>query len=209
VPSDADRLSAELAALEDELERARERLRHGEEQLASLEELRAAAAGSVNLARRAIDEIEERADERRRVLAEIAALEEERRAFAGVVAERDAAGTQLAATANRLLAELDVLVAAREAVVEAQRAALRRGRTVEEFRVPDEAGEVHAAWSSLVARVREAIEQTLEDELVTAAARSVMGADIKNLPVHLQAAARARRTLLRRDAAARRDNPDA
>jgi SMC interacting uncharacterized protein involved in chromosome segregation len=181
------------------LESTRQGLQEREEQLASLEELRGQAAGAVTLARRALEDIEARAEEQRQVLVELERLEEEQRAFAAVVAERDVAGVGFAASADRLLADMEALEAARSALANAQRTALERSRNLDDFVIPDEPEIVQSAWSRLTERVGSGLQEALDDELMTAAARSPMGTDIEKLPAHLQAAARERRSALRRE----------
>jgi SMC interacting uncharacterized protein involved in chromosome segregation len=207
VASDIERLRSDLRALEEELERSRERLREGQEQLASLEELRGQAAGAVALARRSIEDIEGRAVEQQQALAELERLEEEQAAFAALIGQRDAAAASFAASADRALADLDALDSVRSLLGDSQRAAVQRGRRVENFMIPDEPEHVQTAWSRLTERIGSGLQQALDDELIAAAARSPMGAEIKNLPEHLQAAARERRFALRREIKLRRSRP--
>jgi hypothetical protein len=100
-------------ALEAELERADARLRKSEGEVEELERLKAEAAGSALVARRAIDELEQRLTEQRESLAELTRLEEARRILDELAAERDSVTLRVAATIDSVLVQLDELERAR------------------------------------------------------------------------------------------------
>jgi hypothetical protein len=194
-PPDAQQRVAQVGAIEAELGRARERLSEGEEKLDTLEQEKAETLGVVSIARRALSDLEQRLAEERQALAK-AEREEARRRLEATVAERDAVARRLAGTADRLLAELDELDAARAAVAAA-------GRPVP-LEPPSEPAELAEAWDRMLARLQSDVGRNLEEELLEAAARSPMGFAIKDLPPHLRPAAQERRRALMKASAARR-----
>jgi DNA repair exonuclease SbcCD ATPase subunit len=195
MPPDAAHLVADLAALEEELARAQSRLHAGQQEIEELEKRKAETQGSVILAERAISDLERRLAEQREVLARRQRLEEARDRLAQAIADRDAAATRLAATAEALMVQLDELSALGDTVTTAQQAVQAAGdrRTLE---LPGEPAELRDAWNRLIERIRTQLGSQLEHELLEAAARSPFGNAIRDLPAHLRAAARERRAAL-------------
>src|SRR4029079_1047132 len=103
MPPDATHLIAALAALEDELARAQSRLHAGQQEIEDLEKRKAETEGTVVLAQRAISDLERRLGEPRERLARQQRLDEARDRLGQAVADRDAAATRLAATAETLI----------------------------------------------------------------------------------------------------------
>jgi chromosome segregation ATPase len=204
MPPDATQLIADLSALEEELARAQSRLHSGQQEIEELEKRKAETEGTVVLARRAISDLERRLAEQREVLARQQRLEEARDRLAQAVADRDAAATRLAATAETLLVQLDELSSMGEAMTTARQAVHAAGdrRTIE---LPREPAELREAWGRLIERIRADLGNQLEQELLEAAARSPFGNAIRDLPAHLRAAARERRAALHNQAVSQAD----
>jgi chromosome segregation ATPase len=207
MPPDATHLIAALAALEDELARAQSRLHAGQQEIEDLEKRKAETEGTVVLARRAISDLERRLAEQREVLARQQRLDEARDRLGQAVADRDAAATRLAATAETLIAQLDELSSMKETVTTARQAVHAAGerRTID---LPREPAELREAWDRLIERIRTDLGNQLEHELLDAAARSPFGNAIRDLPAHLRAAARERRAALHHQSASQPDATD-
>jgi chromosome segregation ATPase len=207
MPPDATHLIAALAALEDELARAQSRLHAGQQEIEDLEKRKAETEGTVVLAQRAISDLERRLAEQREVLARQQRLDEARDRLGQAVADRDAAATRLAATAETLIAQLDELSSMKETVTTARQAVHAAGerRTID---LPREPAELREAWDRLIERVRTDLGNQLEHELLDAAARSPFGNAIRDLPAHLRAAARERRAALHHQSASQPDATD-
>jgi hypothetical protein len=201
-PPDAQQLLARVATIEEELERARERLIEGEEKLDILEQEKQETLGVLTIARRALTDLEQRLAEQRHALAE-AEREEAHRRLEKTISDRDSVALRLAETADRVLSNLDELEAARAAVAAAHRPILDDRGARGPVEVPPEPAELAESWDRLVARLRSEIGRNLEEELLEAAARSPMGFAIKDLPTHLRAAAQERRRELMKAAAHR------
>ncbi|HEX3225218.1 MAG TPA: hypothetical protein VHQ89_03905 [Gaiellaceae bacterium] len=207
MPPDATHLIAALAALEDELARAQSRLHAGQQEIEDLEKRKAETEGTVVLAQRAISDLERRLAEQREVLARQQRLDEARDRLGQAVADRDAAATRLAATAETLIAQLDELSSMKETVTTARQAVHAAGerRTID---LPREPAELREAWDRLIERIRTDLGNQLEHELLDAAARSPFGNAIRDLPAHLRAAARERRAALHHQSASQPDATD-
>jgi hypothetical protein len=159
------------------------------------------------LAQRAISDLERRLAEQREVLARQQRLDEARDRLGQAVADRDAAATRLAATAETLIAQLDELSSMKETVTTARQAVHAAGerRTID---LPREPAELREAWDRLIERIRTDLGNQLEHELLDAAARSPFGNAIRDLPAHLRAAARERRAALHHQSASQPDATD-
>jgi chromosome segregation ATPase len=207
ISADTEQLRANLAALEQELERSHARLREGHEAIADLERRQAEAAGSVAVAERAINEIEQRLVEQREALARLERVNVARRQLAVRIGERDAAASDVADTVDELLTQLEKLAAARETVT-AARADFRAlaGRSGLDD-VPPEPAALRESWERLIEHIRTELGAELENDLVEAAARSPLGTAIDDLPVHLRALATERRTALLKRHTTREDEP--
>lgn len=196
-----------MAALEQELERSHARLREGQEAIADLERRKAEAAGSVAVAERAINELQQRLVEQREALARFERLNEAHRQLDIRIGERDTAAGEVADTVAQLLAQLDDLAAARETVAVARNAVrVLAGRGgVDE--APPEPAALRENWERLIERIRSEIGTELETDLVEAAARSPLGVAIDDLPAHLRALATERRRALLKGHMSREDEP--
>jgi colicin import membrane protein len=195
----------ELAALEQELERARRAAEEHHAALSALDEQRLEREGRLALALRAEQDVERRLEEKRAELARAeaeAALEALKRALA----DRDVAAEAFASAARSVMLRLQAFDAAQESAENASQAFLRRGpaearaEAAELSRNARAQPEVFAeALSMLIETVRQRADHDLERDLVEAAARSPFGNDISTLPKHLQELARARRVAIARE----------
>ena len=154
------------------------------------------AAGSIVVAQRAIDELEQRLLEQREVLAHTEQVNEAKRRLAARVGERDAAAGEVAHTIAQLLSNLDELAAARDAVTAASEAVRDVSGRGELRDAPPEPDAFRGSWERLVERIRSDLGEELENDLVEAAARSPEGYAIKDLPAHLRVLATERRRAL-------------
>jgi hypothetical protein len=193
--SDKQKLAADLFALEEERERLRARMDSAEEMLKALDQQKVEADGTVMNARRALGDLEERFTEIRQALAE-AEREEARRTLEAALAERDAAAMQLAETVEQTLDDLNSLDAARAAAGAIHQAFVSGPGRKQPTKLPPEPVALAESWDRLVARIRTDFDQSLEEELLEAAARSPLAHAIDDLPAHLRAAARERRRSL-------------
>jgi hypothetical protein len=193
--SDKQKLASDLSDLEEERERLRARVASAEEMLKALDQRKAEAAGTVTNTRRALGDLEERFTEIREALAE-AEREEARRTLETALAERDAAAMQLAETVEQTLDDLSSLDAARAAAAAIHQAFVSGPGRTQPTELPSEPVALAESWDRLVARIRTELDQSLEEELLEAAARSPLAHAINDLPAHLRAAARERRRSL-------------
>lgn len=201
--SDTDQLRVALAALEEDLQRARARLDQAHEQIADLDRRKSEAADVASLAERAISELEGRVTAQREALAHSRRVEEKRNELAARLAERDAAANEAASAVDVLLGRLDELAARREAVAAAGEAV--RALSGERAEMPPEPSALLEQWERLTERVSTQLGRELETQLIEAAARSPLGNAIEDLPAHLRILATERRRALIRESSRRRD----
>jgi chromosome segregation ATPase len=187
-------IELQLEALRRDLDEARARADQHQGTLSELDERRAETADRLELSLRQVEEF--RAELERKEIE----LEEarERAAIAEIeeaAGHRDEAARKVAAAITTVIEGLDELDGLRDE--------LERLRSTHESAgifvgVEAEPGELGEAIERLVTVVRGLLDETLEDELLEAAARSSRPRAIEELPVHLQEAARARRRRLAR-----------
>jgi len=195
----------ELAALEQESQRARQAAEENRAALNALDEQRREREGRLALALRAQQDFERRLEEKRAELARAeaeAALE----ALTKAVRDRELSAEAFASAAQSVINRLQDFDAAQEGVEEARQAILLRGpaeaRAVA-AELPDdldaEPGVFAEALRTLTEIVSQRADRDLERDLVEAAARSPMGHDISRLPGHLQGLARERYAAIGRE----------
>jgi chromosome segregation ATPase len=166
-------------------------LRQSEQRLAEVENEQQELAGAAQLARRAIADLDARAEQLKEEL-RTAVVDEARAAAADALRTRQAAAEQAAEAARALRAAYDRLQQARRAVDDAHAAlrdlGIRREASSEPERTPfdDE-------WQSLAPLVESELNTRLQAQIVAAAAASNNPLEIDALPEHLQVLARARR----------------
>ncbi|MDX6505812.1 MAG: hypothetical protein QOG06_456 [Gaiellaceae bacterium] len=189
----------EIAALEHELQRARQTAEKNHAALSALDEQRREREGRLAVALRAQHDFEQRLEEKRIELARAeaeAALAVVRQALE----DRDAAADAFASAVQLVALRLQGFDAAQETAQNAWQALLS-SRTVElpalVSELPDEDPHqqpeiVTQALGTLTELVKQRVDQELERDLIEAAARSPLGNDIANLPEHLRELARAR-----------------
>jgi uncharacterized coiled-coil DUF342 family protein len=110
------------------------------------------------------------------------------------VRAREEAAARLAEAVNNVLAELgayDQVTRALQQLIDDMPGAPRNGLVAPDLNEEPEV--LWEPWESLVAAVKLRINEQFETELVEAAATSVMGKAIEDLPEHLQELAHARR----------------
>jgi chromosome segregation ATPase len=185
-------LELQLEALRRDLSQARERASQHEGMLSELDERRAETADRLEIALRQVDEFR---DELERKETE---LEEARREAALAEIEeaaerRDEAARKVAAAITTVIEGLDELDGLRDDLARVRSTHASDGHLVD---VADEPAEFGEAIERLVSLVRGMLDETLEDELLEAAARSSRPRAIDELPPHLQEAARLRRRRL-------------
>jgi chromosome segregation ATPase len=202
----SDDARKELAALERELERARQAAEKNQAALSALDEQRREREGRLTVALRAQQDFERRLEEKRVELAR-AEAEAAVASFREALADRDAAAEAFASAARSAILLLQELDAAQEAAGVAWDGLVERGAAKlvaaadglprEDPRVAPAA--VAEALAMLTDLVRQRADLELESDLVEAAARSPLGNEIANLPKHLQDLARARFFALARE----------
>jgi regulator of replication initiation timing len=166
--------SAAFAALEAQLSELKERLSSTQGNLAGYE---------ARLAEKQTELAQAKRDEAAKVYEE-------------TVRAREEAAARVAQAANNVLSELDAYEQATRTFQELIDDMRGAGAPGNGFVAPDlsEAPEVFGEpWESLVAAVKLRINEQFENELVEAAASSLMGKAIDELPEHLQELARTRR----------------
>jgi chromosome segregation ATPase len=203
--TETEKTKNELAALEQEFQRARQAAEESQAELSALDEQRREREDRLALALRAQQDFERRLGEKRAELARAeakAVLE----ALKKVLRDRDVSAEAFAAAAQSVITRLQEFDTAQEAVEQARRAILLRGpaeaRAVA-AELPDDLDAepvVFAeALTTLTENVAERADHNLERDLVEAAARSPMGHDIPRLPTHLQGLARERYAAIGRE----------
>jgi len=200
-----EQLRATLGSLEEELRRAQTRLHQAHEEIEDLDRRKAAAAGTVSLAERAISDLETRLVEQREVFAKLQRLEEMRNELAARTAERDAAATEVATATEALLMRLDELAEKRKTLAAARKALRSAGSPVAAQDVGPEPPALRDQWERLLERIRADLDHELENDLVEAAARSPLGHAIQDLPAHLRILATERRRTLIEESSQRRN----
>jgi chromosome segregation ATPase len=185
-------LELQLEALRRDLDEARARADQHEGMLSELDERRAETADRLELSLRQVEQFKVELERKE------AELEEARRQAALAEVEeaarrRDEAAHKVAAAITTVIEGLDELDSLREELQRVRSTHASDGLLVE---VDDEPAEFGDAIDRLVALVRGLLDETLEDELLDAAARSSRPRAIDELPKHLQEAARARRRQL-------------
>lgn len=201
----------ELAALEQELERATQAAEEIHAALSELDEERREREGRLALALRAQQDFEQRLEEKRVELARIeaeAALERLERALGA----RDVAAEGFASAVRAVMTRLQDFEAAQDDAENAWQAVLlSRGPANERAAGAELQGDLKAqpgvfteALTMLTELVSQRADLDLERDLVEAAARSPSGKDISTLPTHLQGLARSRRFAIARDMQQRR-----
>jgi tetratricopeptide (TPR) repeat protein len=188
----------ELAALEQELQRARQAAEEDQAALSALDEQRSERESHLALALRAQQDFERRLEEKRAELARAeaeAALE----VLKKELRDRDVAAEAFASAAQSVITRLQDFDTAQEGVEKARQLIPLRGPAeagAAAAELPDDLdaqpGVFAEALTTLVEIVRQRADRDLERDLVEAAARSPMGHDISRLPAHLQGLARAR-----------------
>ncbi len=193
-----DDAKREIAALEHELQRARQAAEKNHAALSALDEQRREREGRLAVALRAQHDFEQRLEEKRIELARAeaeAALAVVRQALA----DRDAAADAFASVVQLVALRLQEFDTAQETARNAWQAllssAVEMPAVVSEL--PDEDPHqqpdiVTEALATLTELVKQRVDQELERDLIEAAARSPLGNDIANLPEHLRELARAR-----------------
>jgi chromosome segregation ATPase len=187
-------LELQLEALRRDLDQARARADQHEGMLSELDERRAETADRLELSLRQVEQFKVELERKE------AELEEARRQAALAEVEeaarrRDEAAHKVAAAITTVIEGLDELDGLRDELQRVRSTHASDGLLVE---VEDEPAEFADAIERLVALVRGLLDETLEDELLDAAARSSRPRAIEELPTHLQEAARARRRQLAR-----------
>ena len=188
--ANAEDLQQEIASLEQARREAVEETNQADQALADLEGRRNEAAGLLEIARQAAANYPARLEELHRALAD--ALEAAAQAnLLEAVSVRDDAANRAAKAIRHLIASFERLDAARAATAErlAETHSHRRGRP----EVGPEPAQLEQEWARLVDFIRTRAQLRLDDELVEAAASSVLGHEIEKLPQHLQMVARQRR----------------
>ena len=185
-------IEQQLEALRRDLGQANARAAQHEGQLTELDERRAETSDRLQQALQQVDEF--RAELERKE----AALEEARQQAAiaeveAAVQRRDETATQVAAAVTVVVDGLEELDGRRETLAQAEAELASQGLRV---KVPEEPPSFEEAMERLVGVVRGLLDDTLEDELLEAAARSPRPKAIDELPPHLQEAARNRRRQL-------------
>jgi chromosome segregation ATPase len=194
-----DETKNELAALEQELEVARQAAEESQAALSALEEERREREGRLSLAMRAQEDLQRHLEKKREELARAeaeAALEALKRALE----DRDVAAKEFASAAESVterLQDFDAAQARAESAWEAVE--LSHGPTearAAAAKLPGGLQAEHAVFAEALALLIENVTPRADDEfernLIEAAARSPLGNDISNLPTHLQGLARAR-----------------
>jgi leucyl aminopeptidase len=190
----------EIAALERELEAARQAAEENHAALSALEEQRREREGRLAVALGAQQDFERRLEEKRVELAH-AEAEAARETFKRALGDRESAAEAFASAAHSVMLRLQDFDAAQEDAEEAWQAILRSGAPVDPRAAGEElpGEELHAspdvfaeALAMLIELVGQRADHDLERDLVEAAARSPLGNDIATLPTHLQGLARAR-----------------
>jgi chromosome segregation ATPase len=196
----------ELAALEQELQTARQAAEESQAALSALDEQRREREGRLSLALRAQEDLERHLEKKRVELARAeaeAALE----AFKRALGDRDVAAEAFASAAQSVMSRLQDFDAAQEGVESAWQAVLlsrdpadARAAAAE---LPGDVRAQHGVFSEaltmLIEMVSQRADEDFERDLVEAAARSPLGNDISNLPAHLQGMARARYLAIARE----------
>jgi chromosome segregation ATPase len=188
--ANAEDLQREIASLEQARREAVEETNEAERALADLEGRRNEAAGRLEIARQAAANYAARLEELHQALAD--ALEAAAQAnLLEAVSARDDAANRAAEAIRHLIASFEQLDAARTATAErlAETQSHLRGRP----EVGPEPAELEQEWARLVDFIRTRAQLRLDDDLVEAAASSVLGYEIEKLPRHLQMVARQRR----------------
>lgn len=120
--------------------------------------------------------------------------DEAAKAYEETVRAREEAAARMAQAANNVLFELDAYDQATRALqelIDDMRGAPGNGFVAPDLKEEPEV--LWEPWENLVAAVKLRINEKFENELVEAAASSVMGKAIEDLPEHLQELAHARR----------------
>ncbi len=196
--TETEKTRNELAALEQEFQRARQAAEESQAALSALDEQRQEREGRLALALRVQQGFERRLEEKRAELAR-AEVEAALEALKKALRDRDVAAEAFASAAQSVITRLQDFDTAQKGVEEARRAILLRGPAEARAAVaelPDDLdaqpGVFAEALTTLVEIVSQRADHDLERDLVEAAARSPMGHDISRLPKHLQGLARER-----------------
>lgn len=170
---------------------ARTRLARAEEQLAAVEEQRHTLADEAAITRRAIADHEQLLEKLR---GELAALhvEETHETFEKAVQARDHAVREAASALQWITTALEQLDTHRTAVAHAEQE-LRAIDPAASVSIPPESDTLDAAWEEILPLLRARLNERLEADLVEAAATSMLGNAIEELPEHLRELARQRR----------------
>jgi len=196
----------ELAALEQDLERARRAAEENQAALSALDEQRSEREGRLALALRAQQDYERRLEGKR---AELARAEAEA-ALEGLkkqLRNRDVSAQAFASAAQAVIKTLQDFDTAQKEVEELRQAILLRAPLEARAAAADlaeDSAAPPAVFAEALTRLTEIVSQRaghdLERDLVEAAARSPMGYDISRLPAHLQGLARERFIAIGREA---------
>jgi chromosome segregation ATPase len=202
-PRSSQDLTAELRALEVELEQQQAQLSEAEEAFAALERQRAQISDTASRMREAISGLEHEVSEGREAVAR-AECDEAKHVLDQAVAKRDRIALRVAQALGRVLEQVDALDAARAdtGAAHARLTQLQGPRNAEPL--PPEPRELVEPWERLLDRVRTEVDDGLVEELLDAAARSPLGHAIDDLPAHLREPARQRRQLLLKSARGRK-----
>ena len=185
--------------LQEALQSTRRQESEVEAVLTDLEKRQQEALTKANLARQAGRQYEERLSELLSTL-EKARLEAATSAFDDAVAERDELARFAVEAIGKTLIGIEQLDESRARLAAMQDDLATRGVKVT---IGEDPQEFLEAWETLVTRVRETLQERLEDEMVEAAVYSSLSRAIEELPVHLQELARQRRKRAQQQAAAR------
>ena len=194
-----DETKNELAALEQELEAARQAAEESQAALSALEEERRDREGRLSLAMRAQEDLERHLEKKREELAR-AEAEAAFEALKRALEDRDVAAQAFASAAESVTVRLQDFDAAQGRAESAWEAVvLRHGESAARAAAAELPGGLQAehgvfaeALALLIENVTPRADDEFERNLIEAAARSPLGNDISNLPTHLQGLARAR-----------------
>ena len=186
---DVQQVESEIEGLRAELDAVQARRVEYEATLEDLARQQDEAAARLELSQEEAAEFSSRLLEREAELEKARQQEAAYEAFREALSCRDAVGLEAAAAIDVVVDGLLEYARRHETVLEA-RDAVTPGYDVTVMKEPQELVD---AWQRVIELVRSRIDETLEDEVVEAAAQSSLAYEIEKLPKHLQAVARIRR----------------
>jgi chromosome segregation ATPase len=194
VPAEREQAERELARAEAHRQEAIARLESVEVRAADLAEQQSVIRGEMEIAQRAVSDFTDAILPLQHKLAAIRA-EEAREQFAAALRRRDDAVAEAAVSIDATLTLLAQLDEHRRNVVDAA-ASLQATTGTPESPTTEEPSVLDAPLQRLMEFARTRSDEQLLDDAVTAAATSLRGFAIKDLPAHLQELARERRRTL-------------